>query len=353
MSLRRDVHTYIPLEPPLVPSTPYNGWTPDWTLALRSGIEAIGWGGPPRVDPLGNLVGIDATELAPGAVTFTMPITDWLTGSDGEMVPGFLAVLADHALSGAVLTTLPPLRGMITVDLALSFVDAPGPDATGLTCKATAHPGSADLPALATATIEDDRGRPLAQAMARCAVFEIPDGAFGDAAPPTDPPDKPAILARAPTRTSAVAGQPLDHDFRRATSGLDLLRGLAAGEHPQPPVYHLTGLRPLGAEPSTATFEMPATRWLGSFSLNVQGGMLALFAGAAASGAVETTLAPGERQRLVSLRTAYARPVPTNEAPIRATAKIAHRGQTVAFSEVAITDADGRELAFASATHGI
>ena len=42
---------------------------------------------------------------------------------------------------------------------------------------------------------------------------------------------------------------------RRAQSGLDFFRAIAAGTLPQPPIYDLLGFRLTGADPGTARFE--------------------------------------------------------------------------------------------------
>lgn len=350
-----DASLDTPLEKPLVPSFPYNGWTPDWSLAaVLTGLDGVRWGGPPRLDPLGNLLGIHLVSAEIGAVTLTMPLTDWARGFDGAPVPGMLAVLADATLAAAVLSTLPSMRGLITIELDIAFIDFPRADATRLSCTATTVPTPEGTPVMAIANVEDEEGHLLARATTRCALFTVPDGVIKrpeDVS--SEPPDVWEITARAPTRTLAVAGRSVAPEVRNSISGLELLRRIAHGELSLPPIYHLTGVRPVRSVRSEAVFEMPASQWMGSFTLNVQGGMVGLLAEQAGCAAVSTTLEPGESQRLVTLRVGYLRPMFTSGEPLVARASVVHRGQSVAFSSCNVSTSDGKRIAFASATHAL
>jgi len=339
------------LEPPLIAASPYVGWTPDWRLAGLDGVAAVEWFGPPRLDPIGTLLGIEATAVEFGAVTFAMPWTDWGVGPDGELQPGIVAVLADHTHAGGVFTTFEPMQGLATVDLFVSFVERPRREGGDLSCSVEAlAPDEEGGLAFSTGTVRDASGRLLAQSTARCFVFSIP----GE--PPdheeVERPDASEIWSRAPSRRP-VTGEVLDRERRDRIDSLQMLRELASGQLPAPPVYHLTGQRPVRAEPGETVFAMVATPWLSSFTMNVQGGALAQLAAATAAGAVDTTLNGSRRSRLVELRIQFIQAVQAQGQPILATAAVTHRGRSVAFSACDLYSAEGARLACATATHSI
>jgi uncharacterized protein (TIGR00369 family) len=337
---------------PFIPRQPFNGWTPDWRLTGLTGIEQVRWGGPTRIDPVGTLLGFDATEVNVGQVTFEMPWCPWGVGFDGEMSPGMLALLADAAHSAAVQTTLPPMHLLTTVGLTLSLLAPVPPDSGDLVCRASIAEAARGWPILSTGWISDANGRLLAQTTARCVTAALP------ADPPDEPPPDPVpeelmeFTARAPTR-GAPPGEVLPSDVRESSPGVELLNGLATGALPLPPIYHLTGLKPAQTEPDEAVFTMAASHWIASITSNVQGGALALLAEAAASGAVVTTLSGGQSPRATELSISYVRPVLANGEEITGHAAILHRGRTFAVTRGHITDAGGKAVAYVDASHAL
>ena len=128
-----------------------------------------------------------------------------------------------------------------------------------------------------------------------------------------------------------------------ALPGLEQLRALQAGIAPAPPVSRLTGMVLSDVAPDTATFTMPATRWLLSPQGLISVGTLAILADGPLGCAVHTAL---------PARTAYA----TSEMSLRllrparpggrlvARGTLVHAGRTLALSGVQITDERGRLL---------
>lgn len=125
--------------------------------------------------------------------------------------------------------------------------------------------------------------------------------------------------------------------------GLEQLRALQDGVAPAPPVSRLTGMVLTELAPETATFTMPATRWLLSPQGLISVGTLAILADGPLGCAVHTAL---------PARTGYA----TSEMSLRllrparpggtlvARAKLVHAGRSLALSGVQITDERGRLL---------
>ena len=74
--------------------------------------------------PVRHLTGIQFTELGPGTVTFTMPITGWLRTPQGIATAGSVAILADLPLASAIQTVLPPATDYVTTELSMTTVPA-------------------------------------------------------------------------------------------------------------------------------------------------------------------------------------------------------------------------------------
>jgi len=333
-----------------MPEQPFSGWAPDWRLTGLTGIEQVRWGGPTRIDPVGTLLGFDATEVEPGDVTFEMPWCPWGIGFDGELAPGMLALLADAAHSAAVQTHLPPMHLLTTIRLSLSFVAPATADGGGLICRARTAEAASGWPVLSTGWISDSSGRLLAHTSARCLVSKLPAEPPDELPPDPVPEELMEFTAKAPTR-GAPPGSTLPEDVRASSSGVELLSNLAAGELPLPPIYHLTGLKPAKAEPSEAAFTMLASPWIASITSNVQGGALALLAEASTAGATMTTLSEGQLQRPTELSISYIRPVLSDGAKVTGQASILHRGRTMAVTRCNLVDISDKTVAIADATH--
>ena len=337
---------------PYVPAQPFNGWAPDWRLIGLPGVEQVRWGGPPRLDPVGTLLDIQASDIQNGAVTLTMPWSEWLLGSDGSTQVGILAALADAAHSAATYSTFPPMCALATTDLTLSLHGTPAEDTKLFSCTASvSRCGDDRWPVLSTASIADEQGRLLAHTTARCVPQPIP----GE--PPSEGPEAvPAasleLRAGAPSRGHA-RGEAVPAEEWELRGGFEILRELASGDLEPPPIYHLTGLRPAKIEPGRAIFTMPASPWVASLTGNVHGGLLGLLAEATTSGLVSATLDAGQRQRIVELRLAYMRPVLADGQTVLGCASFEHRGRSIAFTRCELLNAEGKKVALATATHAL
>jgi acyl-CoA thioesterase len=334
-----------------IAARPYDGWRPDPRLLTLAGVDHVGWGGAARREAVGALLGMSAIDIADGSVTYTMPVTGWLAASNGRVQPGVLAMLADAAHAAGVGTTLPAGRILQTLDLGLDFVSAPSPGAGELRCRVEVGRSERDgFPVLSSAAIEDAAGTPVATATARTIVFEIP---LGDLGPPPDPSELPPLESTPRPYLEPVTGQALPEDVLASTEPLERLRQLAAGELALPPIYHLTGLRPVAAERGEATFAIPGTQWLASFAGSVYGGVLGLLLEAAASGAVATMLSAAQDHDPVSIKVTFVRPVQGQGEPICATGRVVRCGRRVAVATAEVVGPDGKAVALATSTHAV
>src|SRR5437016_4192024 len=74
--------------------------------------------------------------------------------------------------------------------------------------------------------------------------------------------------------------------------GIEQLGEMLSGRTPQPPISRLTGMRLVGVESGSATFELPLTDWLRSPQGAISIGPLVMPADAAMACAIQTLLPP-------------------------------------------------------------
>lgn len=285
-----------------------------------------------------HLTGMRPSAAGHGTSEFELPATGWLAGPSGHILGGTLAVLADGPLGCAIQTTLPAATGYTTAELSLSYLRPAVPDGTMLTARGRCVHGGRSL-ALSEVMVYDGQGRALAHGTSRCFVFPP--------APISDPVPEPPV--------AELPDYPTPNPFERAPlgavtppeawsrlSGLELLQGWIAGELPLPPIYHLTGQRPIATGEGTATFAMPASGWLASPAGTVEGGFLAMLADAAAAGAVQSTVPAGSAFTPTDITVKFVRPVPPDGGQLVAEARVLHRGRSMAVAEAQVRNAEGK-----------
>jgi uncharacterized protein (TIGR00369 family) len=141
--------------------------------------------------------------------------------------------------------------------------------------------------------------------------------------------------------------EPVRGDYPPAATarlpGIEQLRALIA-EGPMPPISHLAGMQLTDAGVATASFAMPATRWLLSPQGVISCGTLAILADGPLGCAVHSALpaATGYATSELSLR--LLRPARAGGTLV-ARGRLVHAGPSLALSGVQIFDGDGRLLA--------
>ncbi len=293
--------------------------------------------------PIYHLTGLIPVESGYGTSTFAMPVSPWLqTTVPGLITGGVLAFLADGPLGTAIATVLPPLGYMTTSDLTLSFLQPGTLDSGTLVGRARLIHGGRSV-ALSEVSIQDGRGRQLAHGTSRGFLLTAPG------APPFEPAPEARYETPDPHLRRPVAGQPIDLERWSRITGLEALRGCIAGES-DPPIYHLTGLRPIEASEGGCTFVLPASAWLTSPSPVLYGGAIALLADAALSGAFMTVTPAGASFAPLDLKVNYLRPVAPDGSLLTARATLVHRGRSMAVATAELFNADGKRIALASAS---
>jgi uncharacterized protein (TIGR00369 family) len=346
-----DSGRWSPRIEPAIWTEPIRGGFPDPRILGLPGIEQIlaylqGRVPPP---PPFHLMGLRMTEVAEGAVTFTMPASEWLLPPAGFVQLGVLAILADAALGCSIQTALPPGQPYTTSDLSLTFLRPLRGDGGTITSRGRLIHAGSSL-AVAETLIEDGDGRPVAHGTTRCFLLSPID--------PLPEPDEMEITDPPTTLSDdpflrPVRGRPLAQSEWDALSGTEVLEGLGTGHLPAPPISHLTGLRVLDAESGRATFGLPASAWLTSPTGLIQGGAIALLAETVLAMSAQSTCPPRTTATPLDLKVNYIRPVPADGRELIGRGTVVHRGRTLAIGTADLENADGKRVAVASGTSRI
>ena len=311
---------------------------------LRSMLEG-GLGPPVRY-----LFGLAPNSVEPGGVTFTMPVTDWLLFPQGVVSGATLGILVDAPLGCAVQTALPPATPFTTAEISLRFLRTVVPQSGTLTAKGRLiHAGRSTGVSLVEVT--DEAGRLIAVTSTRCAILprvEVPWEVIEQALknpPRLREPDWPSPHPY----ERPVVGEVLAQDIWDRMDGLSVLRSLIAGDLPAPPIAHFCGIVPVEAEAGGTTWKMPASEWLcAPVQGRLYGGAIAMLAGTAIDGTVQTTIPAGTALAPVDLKVYFLRPVSPDGRDLRATGTVIHRGRSIAIGTSEVFDSGGKKVAVAT-----
>jgi uncharacterized protein (TIGR00369 family) len=139
-------------------------------------------------------------------------------------------------------------------------------------------------------------------------------------------------------------------DILASMSGLDILRQIADGRLPGPPIGELLGFRPIEVESGRVVFAAtPDARHYNPIG-SVHGGYVATLLDSCMSCAVHSMLEAGEGYTTVEFKVNLVRPISVDTGEVRAEGRIIHRGRQIGTAEGRLTDAKGRLLAHGTAT---
>jgi uncharacterized protein (TIGR00369 family) len=132
---------------------------------------------------------------------------------------------------------------------------------------------------------------------------------------------------------------------RRAQSGLDFFRAIAAGALPQPPIYDLLGFRLVAADPGSARFEGETGEHLLNPFGTVHGGYAATLLDSACGVGLQATLPQGRGTATIRLEVSFLRPILPDMGRITCVSRLVHAGEQVAWSDGDVLGPDGKALA--------
>lgn len=135
-----------------------------------------------------------------------------------------------------------------------------------------------------------------------------------------------------------------------ALSGLEVMRLIAAGELPPPPIASLLGMDVEEVGNGFATFTLePDARMLNPIG-SIHGGIAATLLDSCMGCAVHTTLEPGVGYTTAQLNLHYLRSMQPGMGRVRAIGTVLHRGRKQATAEAKLLDGRGRLLAHGTTT---
>jgi uncharacterized protein (TIGR00369 family) len=134
------------------------------------------------------------------------------------------------------------------------------------------------------------------------------------------------------------------------SSGLELLRRMADGELPPPPIMQLVGADRIEAEEGRVTVRMPAAEFHYNPLGTVHGGVIATLLDTAAGCSVHSTLPAGVGYTTLDLTTKFLRPVTIDSGMLRCEGTVISRGRRTALAEARLTDEAGRLVAHATSS---
>lgn len=134
------------------------------------------------------------------------------------------------------------------------------------------------------------------------------------------------------------------------TDGLGLLRQMASGRLPEPPIAATLGFEKITFDPGRVTVTLrPAEHHLNPLG-TVHGGVLATLLDTACGCAVHTTLDAGTGYTSLDLVTRFLRPVSPVTGLITCEGEVLNRGSRTATAQARIVDEAGRLIAHATST---
>ncbi|HVL64712.1 MAG TPA: PaaI family thioesterase [Actinomycetota bacterium] len=148
-------------------------------------------------------------------------------------------------------------------------------------------------------------------------------------------------------------GEVLDAKVWEEKSGMEILQGHISGDVPLPPIAHLTGVRPVGGSEGTSTFRLPTSPWFCVPHGNIQGGLVALIADHALTGAIGTTIPAGGGYAALDLKLNLVRPVAPDTGDLEAVGRIVSRGRRTAVATAEVRNAEGKPVAIAMSSGAI
>jgi uncharacterized protein (TIGR00369 family) len=297
--------------------------------------------------PIHHLLGLEPVSASPAAVTFSMPCSPWLQTDAAVFFAGTAALVADAPLGGAVMAGLGPGQIAVTSDLSFNFFRPIDTHGEHLIARARPIEVGRTL-GVAEAVIEDGRGHLVAHGTTRCFVIDVDVPAAGEV-PPVDVRDyeTPDPYLR-PIQEDAV--QPERWDRMTFTEIFELH---SREDEPNPPFVDLFHFRKMEVQPGRFTSYFPASRWFTSPAGTIYGGVIAYAADSALSGAFGSTLEKNEIAATLDLKVHFLRPVMPDDRELKVSARVMHRGRSLATAQAEITNEDGKPVAFAMSSAAI
>lgn len=139
-------------------------------------------------------------------------------------------------------------------------------------------------------------------------------------------------------------------DTVKRESGLDYLKGIIEGRHPQAPICRMLGFRLIEADKGLAVFEgAPSLAHYNPIG-SVHGGYAATLLDSCMGCAVQSMLEQGTGYTTLEIKVNYVRAISDRTGPVRAEGRSISTGRRAATAEGRLIDGAGTILAHATTT---
>jgi acyl-coenzyme A thioesterase PaaI-like protein len=268
----------------------------------------------------------------PGSGTWVMPATGWSMIASGDLD---ISMLAEAAVTGVAMTTLPPGQDVEPVSLVINGLRPTRPQAGNLLARARVVNASR-LFVFVQFEIEDPQGRHIALGTSHCEIRQV------EPSPPPPPAeirrvDEPAYSTPdpylRPVRSKIASAEMLEEQ-----GPFNFLQGYLHGRFVAP-FSELTGCRfeALDEHRRAVTMAMPATEWLCRFSRCVTPGAIAALVTTASQAVGLMRVQPGQSFAGLANSVTFLRPVPADGRILRAEATATIHGRGIGISETRST----------------
>ena len=132
--------------------------------------------------------------------------------------------------------------------------------------------------------------------------------------------------------------------------GLELLRGMAAGELPPPPIMDLIDLTGMEVEEGSVTFFLEPQEFHYNPLGTMHGGVISTLLDSAAACSLHSTLPVGVGYTSLDLNVKFLRTITIDSGRLACTGSVLQRGRRTALTEARLTDSQGRLIAHATSS---
>ncbi len=152
------------------------------------------------------------------------------------------------------------------------------------------------------------------------------------------------------TRTFSWSDPAANADRLGRMSGLEMLRAIADGEQPAPPIMHTIGVDGLEVAEGRVTVLLHPQEYHYNPLGTVHGGVLSTVLDTAAACSVHSTLPAGVAYTSLDLSVKFLRPVTLASGQLRCEGAVLQRGRRTALAEARLLDGAGKLAAHATST---
>ena len=165
------------------------------------------------------------------------------------------------------------------------------------------------------------------------------------AGPAADEAASPAATPGQRTRTYSWTDPSLHADLIGRRTGLELLRAMADGSLPAPPIMHLIDLAGMRVEEGSVTLLLDPQEFHYNPLGSMHGGVISTLLDTAAACSVHSTLPVGVGYTSLDLNVKFLRPVTLASGRLTCVGSVLQSGRRTALAEARLTDAKGRLVA--------